>query len=155
MAANAPSPNESLFLLPSVLSGVAVAVLLSPKDDYFLGNFAFYWLPQAIVLAVLLVFVSRPAVLSGVAIVLAIYLALFGAWVFSRSHPDSMAWLGYLSSLPGAGLGAIVGALYVERVDRQGYTRAAIAGAVAALFTFSGLALNQLVVCSTEMYCGF
>lgn len=151
MAANAPSPNENLFLLPSILSGVAVAALLSPKDAYFLGNFTFYWLPQAIVFAVLLFFVSRPAVLSGAAIVLAIYLALFGAWVFSRSHPESMAWLGYLFSLPGAGLGAIAGALYVKR---HSYTRAAIAGAVAALFTFAGLALNQVVVCSTVMYCG-
>lgn len=151
MAANAPSPNESLALLPSVLAGVVVAALLSPKDVYFMGNFAFYWVPQGVVFAVLLFFVSRPAVLSGVAVVLALYLALYGAWVFSRPHPESMAWLGYLFSLPGAGLGAIAGALYVKR---QSYTRAAIAGAVAALFTFAGLALNQLVVCSTVMYCG-
>lgn len=152
MEPNAPSPNESLSLLPSVLAGIVVAALLSPKDAYFIGNFAFYWLPQAVVFAVLLFFVSRPAVMSGVAVVLALYLALYGAWVFSRPHPESMAWLGYLFSLPGAGLGAIAGALYVKR---QSYRRAAMAATVAALFTFGGLAINQAVVCSTVMYCGF
>lgn len=151
VAASAPSPNESLSLLPPVLAGVAVAALLSPKDGYFIGNFAFYWVPQAITLGVVLFFVSRPAVLSGVAVVLALYLALYGAWVFSRPHPESMAWLGYLSSLPGAGLGAIAGALYVKR---QSYKKAAIAGVVAASFTLVGLAANQIVVCSTVMYCG-
>ena len=152
MEANAPSPNESLSLLPSVLAGVVVAALLSPKDAYFMGNFMFYWLPQGIVLAVLLFFVSRPAVLSAVAVVLAVYLALFGVWVFSRPNPEAMAWLGYLFSLPGAGLGAIAGALYVKR---QSYERAIVAGSIAALFTFAGLAVNQLAVCSTVMYCDF
>lgn len=121
-------------------------------DDYFLGNFVFYWLPQGFVFAVLLFFAPRPAVLSGVAVVLAAYLALFGAWVFSRPHQESMAWLGYLFSLPGAGIGAIAGALYVKR---QSYERAVFAGVVAALFTFAGLAINQLAVCSTVMSCGY
>jgi hypothetical protein len=144
--------NESFVLLPCVLAGVAVAVVLAPKDDYFFGNFMFYWIPQAIVLGILIPFTSRPAVVSGAAAILALYLAAYGAWHFSRPHPESMAWLGYIFSLPGAAIGAIVGGIFIKQ---RSYQRAMVVGAIAAASTLVGLALNQLLVCSTVMYCGF
>lgn len=89
MADSSRFKKESLALLLSVLSGAAIAALLASKDSFFLGNFAFYWLPQAAVLAVLMFFVSRPAVFFGVAIVLAIYLGFLGSGCYlcrSRSQ---------------------------------------------------------------------
>lgn len=63
-----------------------------------------------------------------------------------------MAWLGYVFSLPGAGVGAIAGAIYLKRQEPM---RALVAGAIVGLFTLVGLAANQLIVCKTVMYCGF
>lgn len=119
-------------------------------DDYFLGNFLYLWIPQAIVLGVVLMFGSRPAVVSGAALVLALYLALYGTWVFLRQNPDGLIWLGYWFSLPGAGIGAVIGALYVRQ---RRFERAAVAGAVAAASTLVGLSLNQALLCSTLMSC--
>lgn len=77
MTASVPSSNESLFMVPAILSGVAVAAILSPKDSYFMGNIAIYWAPQAIILAILIFFQPRPAVISGVAVILALYLTIW------------------------------------------------------------------------------
>jgi hypothetical protein len=145
--------NESFALLPSVLAGVAVAIVLAPKNDFFFGNFMFYWIPQAIVLGILISFTSRPAVVSGVAVILALYLAAYGAWLFFTTTDDAgLAWLGYLFSLPGAAIGAIAGALFIKQ---RNYQRAMIVGAIAAVSSLVGLVLNQLLICSTVMYCGF
>jgi len=143
--------TSSRFLNPFVVAGSIVAALLSMKDALFIGNFAFYWVPQVILYAFLLLLVSRTAVLSGVVAILALYLHLYGIWVFSRPNPESMAWLGYKLSLPSAWLGAMLGALYLKH---EGYRRADISGAVAALFTFAGLAVNKLFVRSKVMCCG-
>lgn len=152
MAAPKPSSGERLALLFSMLAGVAAAAVLSPMDSFFAGNFAFYWVPQLAVLAALLFFSPRPAVLAGVAVTMAIYLILFGAWVFSRPQPESMAWLGYLFSLPGAGVGAIVGSIFINRGH---HIRATAVAAISVIFTFVGLSLNQIIICSTVMYCGW
>jgi hypothetical protein len=77
-----------------VALGLVVAIFLSPKDSFLLLNAIFFWSSQLVVLAVLLAFKPRPAVMAGVAIALAAYLAAFGAWLLTRVHPDSMAWLG-------------------------------------------------------------
>lgn len=137
-----------------VVLGVAVAFALAPRDSYLFmfGNVAFFWLPQAIILGVLIPLSSRAAVISGTAIVLALYLATFGAWVFSRVPPDSMAWLGYIFSLPGAGLGALIGMLVVRQ---RNFGTAFIAGIVSALYTALGLGVNQTLICNTVMSCGF
>jgi len=145
--------NESFALLPSVLAGVVVAIVLAPKDDYFFGNFMFWWIPQAIVLGILISFTSRPAVVSGAAVILAIYLAAYGMWLSLTSTNDNgLAILGYLFSLPGAAVGAIAGAFFIKQ---RNYQRAVVIGSVAAASTLAGLALNQLLLCNTLMYCGF
>jgi hypothetical protein len=134
-----------------ILLGGCVSAILAPKDAYFIPNLMFYWLPQLAVLTLLWPFSPRPAVVAGVALALATYLGLFGAWVFSHPHPDSMAWLGYLFSLPGAAIGSISSALWLR--GRLTYGTIA-ASCIAAGLVFVGILINQTIVCKTLMYCG-
>lgn len=137
--------------IAGILSGVCVSAILAPKDAYFIPNVLFFWLSQLAVLALLWPFRPRPAVIAGVALALATYLGLFAVWVFSHPHPDSMAWLGYLFSLPGAAIGSIFSALWL----RGRLTYGAIAAScIAASLVFVGILINQTIVCKTVMYCG-
>ncbi|TWR59008.1 hypothetical protein FIV41_15800 [Pseudomonas marginalis] len=85
--------------------GLAVAVYISPKNEYFLGNFTYLWLPQAAVLALALACKTSRESVGGIAIALALYLSVFAFW-FSGRNADSMAWLGYFFSFHGALIGA-------------------------------------------------
>lgn len=150
--------DEACFLILSCVPGVIVAAWLAPKDEYFMANFLFHWASQLVSLIVLGLVMIRLietrlviTALSAAALVLALHLALFGAWLFSRSHPESIAWIGYLFSLPGALIGAIAGALVVRS---QRHENAAKVGMVSSLFAASGVAMSQMVVCSTMMHCG-
>lgn len=152
MNSPANSSRERLMLAASVLVGIAVAAAFSPKDSYFVGNFLIFWGPIATILVILLGLRSRPAFASGAGVVLALFLAVYGAWIFSSPAGSEMNWLGYLLSTPGAGIGAVVGdqisrARQVERV-------ATVAG-LGALSTFAGLMINQAFVCGTVMSCRF
>jgi hypothetical protein len=134
-----------------ILSGVCVSAILAPKDAYFIPNLMFFWLSQLAVLAILWPFSPRPAVVAGVALALATYLGFFYARVFSHRPPDSMAWLGYLFSLPGAAVGSILSALWL----RGRLTYGAIAAScIAASLVFAGILINQTIVCTMVMYCG-
>lgn len=149
---------EAYLLILSCVPGVIVAAWLAPKDEYFMVNFLFHWTSQFVSLIVLGLIMIRLiatrlviTALSGAALVLALHLALFGAWLFSRSHPESMAWIGYLFSLPGALIGVIAGAFFMRR---QRYENAATVGVTTVLFAAAGLAMSQAIVCSTMMHCG-
>ena len=144
------SRTESYVAIGCVSLGGIVSALLASKGSHFLANFAFYWLPQLGVLAFVCLCKPRLAVIAGVATVLAVYLAAFGTWAFTRNSPESMAWLGYLFSLPGALLAA-VGAAIMLRARLHIHPLAA--GAMAAGVVFAGIAINQTVVCSTVIYC--
>jgi hypothetical protein len=146
--------GEIQAFVPCFLSGILVASVLAPWDEYFFGNFAFYWLPQAVVLGILMSVYPRPAAISGAAVVLAAYLAAFGAWLFfrSHSHAESLAWLGYLFSLPGAAIGATAGAVFAKR---RNFHPAETVGMVVAVPALVGLVLNQTLICSTLMHCSF
>jgi len=141
---------ERYAAIACVSLGLLVAVLLAPKNSFFLSNVGFYWASQLGVLALALLFKPRAAMVAGVALALAVYLAAFGAWLFTRTRPDAMAWLGYVFSLPGAVVGAIAAAALHGR--RPGL-RPLVAGIMAAALVLVGIALNQVVVCSTVMYC--
>lgn len=134
-----------------LLSGVCLSAMLAPKDADFIPNVLFFWLPQLAVLALLWPLRPRGAVVAGAALALATYLGLFDAWVFSRSHPDSMAWLGYLFSLPGAAVGSILSALWLR--GRLTYGAIAVS-CIAASLVLVGILINQTIVCKTVMYCG-
>jgi uncharacterized membrane protein YfcA len=157
--------TEKQVAIVCVLSGFAVALTLSlvpifasSKGSqlllfFWLVNAGYYWLPQAIILGLLMLSPYRFAVISGTAIVLALYLVCFWIWVFSHRWDDgSLAWLGYLFSLPGAGIGAFVGELFIRRYK---FNKTITISVISALCTFIGLVINQTIICSTVMYCGF
>jgi hypothetical protein len=141
---------EIVFTIFCVSIGVAVATYLSPKDNYFIGNFSFYWLPQAIVIGILFFARYKLPVICGVALIFSAYLACFHLWVFSQPHPESMAWLGYIFSFPGAAIGALASASIAKRFEIKNSVMLCV---TALLITFVGLALNQALVCATVMYC--
>lgn len=142
---------EKRFAVVCVALGSCASVVLAPKDSYFLPNFLFFWGSQILVLAFALAFRPRAAVVAGIAFSLALYLGLFGAWVFTRTYPESMIWLGYVFSLPGAVVGAVLVALLLQRQPSFGPFAAAL---LAAASVAAGITINQAVVCNTVMYCG-
>ena len=142
--------NEKQAALFCVFISILVAATIAPSGSYFFGNFIYFWLPQAGVFLIPALIYSRPAVISGTALVLALYLAAFNSWNVSNG-PESLAWLGYLFSLPGAAIGAGAGALHLKSKTNN---KPIYVGAAIAVSTFIGLAINQTFVCSTVMYCG-
>lgn len=130
--------------------GAATSAALAPKDSYFLPNFLFFWGPQILILALALFFRPRAAVIAGIAFSLAGYLTLFGLWAFWKPGADGMVWVGYLFSLPGAALGVL--AASVLPAGRSGLTALA-AGIISSLIVAAGVAINQVLVCTTLMHC--
>lgn len=134
-----------------ILSGVCVSAILAAKNAHYIYNVLFFWLPQLAVLTLLWPFRPRHAVVAGVAFALTTYLGLFYAWIFSHSHPDSMAWLSYLFSFPGAAIGSTLSALWL----RGRLTYGAIAtSCTAASLVAAGILINQTIICKTIAYCG-
>lgn len=146
-----PLTAELLQTALSIALGIAIAVVLSPKDPSFFKNVLFYWGPHACVLVSFGLCHPPRLALAGVASALAAYLAAFGAWLFSRQHPESMAWVGYVFSFPGALIGAFLTKAWIAR--RQ-VTRPSLIAFITASGVLFGLAINQGIVCTTVMYCG-
>ena len=142
--------SELRLAVVCVSLGACASAALAPKDSYFLPNFLFFWGSQILVLAFAVAFRLRPAFVAGVALSLALYVSLFGTWVFTRAYPDSMAWLGYMFSLPGAVIGLCLVASWLK--TRPGVSPLA-SGLLAAASVAAGIAVNQTVVCGTVMYC--
>lgn len=137
----------------ALISGALVSAYLAPRDwAIFLPNFVIFWTPHVLLLGMLWAMRSSWTLIAGSATAAAIYLALFGTWVFSARHPEGLAWLGYFFSFPGALLGAIT-AHYLERHKLvSSVSKPFVVGLVCVAI---GITLNQLAVCSTVMFCGF
>ena len=133
-----------------IASGLAIAAVLAPKDGTFAMNFAHFWLPHAILIALLFVLRVPIAEIGGFAIALALYLLGYYIWVVSKGA-GGMAWLGYASSTPGAALAAVILRLLYLRHRATNVALSAGAGFLAAAI---GITAGQTVVCSTVMYCG-
>ena len=143
---------EYLTAVGSIALGLFVSAALAPNDSWFWSNLLFYWVPQACVLSLLCLYEPpRPAAFAGVGLALAAYLAIFGAWQLSRRHPESMAWLGYLTSLPGGVVGSFVALSWLARREKTPGPLAV--GSAVAFGVLVGIAANQALVCSTVMYC--
>jgi ABC-type Fe3+ transport system permease subunit len=143
---------EYLTTITSIAIGIAVSAAFALRGSWFLSNLLFYWVPQACVLSLFcLNKPPRPAVFAGAALALAAHLGLFGAWLFSRQPPESMAWLGYLFSLPGAVVGSFLALGWLARRKEH---RPVVIGVEVGVAALAGIAANQAVVCSTVMYCG-
>jgi hypothetical protein len=142
---------EKRLAIACIIFGVCISAILAPKSSYFFPNFLFYSGSQLLILAFVLLFRPRAAVVAGIAFSLALYLGLFGAWVFTSTHPESMAWLGYIFSLPGAVVGAVLAAILLRKQSSYGYFAI---GLLAAALVAAGIAANQIIVCNTVIYCG-
>ncbi|PYY84863.1 hypothetical protein DNK59_16635 [Pseudomonas sp. TKO26] len=90
--------------------GLSLAIVRAWQPmDYFWENFAAYWLPQGLILGLLLATRPAPALFTGVALALAAHLQLFCLWI--NSSVDTMGWLFYLFDFPGALIGAAIAVL--------------------------------------------
>ena len=157
MAAAAPlkadpcarTPRERVVAIALVVAGLVVAAALSPRYGLraFLWNFSFYWGPQVLVLAVLVAFRPRPAVVAGAALALALHFTAFHAWMHTLPAGQALAWLYYLFSFPGALVGAASAALVARRRPRWSVPRA---GALAGALTLVGIALNHWATVLTK-----
>ncbi|WP_158159289.1 hypothetical protein [Pseudomonas sp. RIT-To-2] len=135
--------------LLALISGAVVATWLAAHGHaQITTNFLVYWLPHAVILGLLWLSRASKVLMAGVATALALYLALYGAWVLSMAEPGGLIWLGYLCSFPGAFLAAAV-ARYIEWTARP-CDRPWLTGFVCVAL---GLTLNQGAVCSTVMAC--
>lgn len=141
---------ERIAALLCVAAGLAIAASLSPLDRFFAPNLLFFWVPHIAVLCFAALFRPRPAVIAGIALALAAYLAGYGSWVFSMKRPESLAWLGYLFSLPGALLGAVLAIRWFKERDGRGAMRV---GLVTLALVLAGIAMNLAFVCARWMHC--
>jgi hypothetical protein len=105
-----PQPARISTAVLGIAPGLAVAIWITRKDEYFLENFAAYWLPQAAVFGAALLFRATRKALGGIGIAMALYLYLFDIWA-----TESMAWLFYLFSFPGVLIGALLAAVTPTR----------------------------------------
>ena len=129
---------------------IAIAFAV-PSGASFLTTALWFVLPQLALCGLAGWLTRTGATALGVAIALAVYLALFIAWVRSHS-PDGLIWLSYWSSLPGAALGALAGGLAVRwwRSARDG-----VAFGVGFATTAIGIATNQATLCATVVHCAW
>ena len=139
---------EQYAALACTSLGLVVSIVLAPKTTFFLGNVAFFWLPQVVVLSIVLVFSRSAPVMAGAAFALALYLAAFGTWIHTKSHLGGNEWAGYILSLPGACIAAVVAAAVVRHYP---HLSPLATGAVATAATLSGVAINQAIVYKTAM----
>ncbi|MGE7958035.1 hypothetical protein ACQKQA_15875 [Pseudomonas sp. NPDC089530] len=90
--------------------GLAVVIWTSRKVGYSWDYFAAYWLPQAAVLGVALLFRASWNALGGIAMAMAVYLYLLDVW-----GTDPLIWLVYLFSFPGVLIGVLVTLVFPSR----------------------------------------
>ncbi|WP_047285713.1 MULTISPECIES: hypothetical protein [Pseudomonas] len=116
-------PSRSLRLLSlnhlpaaaALLWGLSLAIVRAWQPmDYFWENFAAYWLPQGLILGLLLCTRPTPALFTGVALALAAHLQLFCLWI--SSPEGALGWLFYLFDFPGALIGAATARYLATRV---------------------------------------
>ena len=130
---------EKLVTAACIVIGGCVAAFLAPSGEYFSPNFTFFWGSQIFVLLPSLFLRPRPAIVAGISLSMAIYLAMFHAW----SYPDGMAWVLYGFSLPGTAIGAFLGTYSV--IKRSSASPVA-AGASAAAYASLAIAVNLALV---------
>ncbi|MCE4057769.1 hypothetical protein [Pseudomonas sp. Au-Pse12] len=130
-------PLKYLSAIVALLWGLSLAIVRAWQPmDYFWENFAAYWLPQGLILGLLLCTRPSSALFTGVTLALAEHLQLFCLWI--TSPIDSMGWLFYLFDFPGALIGAAIARFLATR-------RAADKPLVSGLLGFGGVALGLLL----------
>ena len=139
--------NEKSTTIAFLVINIIIAIILSPKNIYFVGNFMYYWLPQAIVFILLFVFKFRLAIITGTAIALTL------SFIGYSMLKDSMVWIGYPFIISAGFLGALTYGLITKSKTSTPYVEVIIYSTV---FTMIGMGIVQLILCSsTVMYCGW
>ncbi len=113
--------------------------------EYFWENFAAYWLPQGLILGLLLCTRPTPALFTGVALALAAHLQLFSLWI--SAPEDTMGWLFYLLDFPGALIGAAIARFLATRVAPG---KPLINGLLGVGWVSLGLLLNLKLMMSSQ-----
>jgi len=145
--------NEKFIAIVLLIISFTVAIISSPKNTYFLSNFLWYWIPQAIVIGLLFAFKFRLAIIAGAILALTIDLALYEIWTNSSKDPMiANVWVGYLFTIPGAFIGALLYGLKIKNKISISYKKVIINSTI---FTIIGIGIIQFILCSTVMYCIF
>lgn len=106
MDSTKPSKIEHAAMWLCLVFSFAIANYLIQFDRHYWFNLVTVWEPHLIIIAAVTPISTRPAALSGVAVVLAIYLALFSYWVSTLQRLGGYIGAGYFFTLPGAAFGA-------------------------------------------------
>ncbi|WP_025130736.1 hypothetical protein [Pseudomonas sp. PH1b] len=114
-------------------------------SDYFWSNFAWYWLPQALILGLLLLTRPSLALFTGVALALSAHLQLMCLWI--NAPEDVMGWLFYLFDFPGALIGTLIARYRARRIAPEQWLKGGLSGFA---WVAIGLASNFLLVLSTQ-----
>lgn len=139
------SPNH-LPAAAALLWGLSLAIVRAGQPmEYFWENFAAYWLPQGLILGLLLCTRPTPALFTGVALALAAHLQLFSLWI--SAPEDSMGWLFYLLDFPGALIGAAIARFLATRVAPG---KPLINGLLGVGWVSLGLLLNLKLMMSSQ-----
>lgn len=150
-----PSPSLAvpvvrLKYLPAIVAllwGLSLAIVRAWQPmEYFWENVAAYWLPQGLILGLLLCTRPTPALFTGVALALAAHLQLFSLWI--SSPEDSMGWLFYLLDFPGAQIGAAIARFLATRVAPG---KPLINGLLGVGWVSLGLLLNLKLMMSSQV----
>ena len=102
-------------LLIALAASLLVTVLISFRDDNFLWNLAYYWLPQLGVLGILRTLKLKTSALVGTVYAMALHLAMYEILVLILQVPNTMVWSWYFFSLPGSVTGASIGFTIISR----------------------------------------
>jgi len=140
--------NEKSTTITFLAISIIVAMILSPKNIFFLGNFAYYWLPQAIVYILLFVLKIRLAVIAGASLSLTSTLILYWLWLlsnFASLLSNSLALLVYSFIIPGAFIGALIYGLIIRTSVSSSYVKVICIATIATL-TASGIGSMLLFI---------
>ena len=142
--------NEHSVTKIIVLLGVIAAIVIAPKNEFFLPNFLYFWLPQGIIIGLLFVIKIDHRAIAGCAIIMTLHLIIYSLWI-SSPH-NALAWLGYFFSIPGAFVGAFIFDITAKKLQ---YNSSMVVGIGSLVSTLIGVGVIQLWICCTIMYCGF
>jgi|GEM_PF-3447877 hypothetical protein len=130
--------SSIVFLGTALAYMFFIDVHCTPRDAYFWGNLAIWWMPQVFVLCVALLFKPPLGLLGGVALAYGTFALLAHAW-----GSLMMSWAGYWICMLGACTGVVVAAI-------RAMIRTAPRAETAAIDGFCcvgvGVAINVLIL---------
>jgi hypothetical protein len=134
--------------LAVAISLLLPAVVLLLGDPIYIGIW-YYFVVPAVALGLGAAFRVKPLFLSGVSLAVTVTLLIYMSINWSAERPEGLLGLGHLFSLPGAGIGVMLGAVLSKQTEYP------LAGLLSGLLgLLSGFLVNQIVVCNTLMWCG-